>query len=441
MPDKDVSAADVQKTGLDPVKKPMIVQKNSLLFHVAMRVFNTPLAITAEKLDVILRVLGPRIGLEPPETEAVTDFSEPERYRQYTGDGIGVIPVYGTLIYAGSWIDSMSGVTTYQQLGSQFDQAMNDGAIDTILLRIRSNGGEVSGLFDLVDKIYAARGVKRVVAIADEEAYSAAYAIYSAAGERYLARTAGIGSIGVRAVHRDQSGFDEKLGVRYETLFEGARKNDFDPHGPMSDEAREILATRLKETYALFAGTVSRNLDLPEKNVRETEAGIFFGQDAVSRGLADGVKSYEEVIQFLTPIAKSMKGAKSMPPVNSDAQQATEEQGRQDVDKIREQARDEGRKAEQARQHGIREKVSLMGFCLSAEAQHKLTEKLIGENVSIEASAALIMQAAADQAKQSTIVSTTTPMGGGSQGDPWNNALLAECRKRAEQAKAQGGNI
>ena len=39
--------------------------------HIATRVFNTPLLITREKLDVILQVLGPRMGMEAkPEPAA-----------------------------------------------------------------------------------------------------------------------------------------------------------------------------------------------------------------------------------------------------------------------------------------------------------------------------------------------------------------------------------
>jgi len=42
-----------------------------MLPHIAARVLGTPLVIGQAKLEVILSVLGPRIGTEPPSTAPV----------------------------------------------------------------------------------------------------------------------------------------------------------------------------------------------------------------------------------------------------------------------------------------------------------------------------------------------------------------------------------
>ena len=63
----------------------------------------------------------------------------------------------------------------------------------------------VAGNFDLVDRIFAARGVKPIRAYAAESAYSAAYSIASAADDITVSRTGGVGSIGVVTVHADYS--------------------------------------------------------------------------------------------------------------------------------------------------------------------------------------------------------------------------------------------
>ena len=89
---------------------------------------------------------------------------------------------------------------------------MADERVNSVLLLIDSPGGEVAGLFDLVDEIYHARGTKPIIAVADEAAFSAAYAIASAADEVYLPATAQVGSIGVIAIHVDQSGLRQKPG-------------------------------------------------------------------------------------------------------------------------------------------------------------------------------------------------------------------------------------
>jgi ClpP class serine protease len=48
------------------------------------------------------------------------------------------------------------------------------------MLDIDSPGGEAGGVFDLADKIFSARKVKPIWAVANDEAFSAAYAIAAA---------------------------------------------------------------------------------------------------------------------------------------------------------------------------------------------------------------------------------------------------------------------
>ena len=90
-------------------------------------------------------------------------------------------------------------------------------------------------------------------------AYSAAYAIASAAERVYLPRTGGMGSIGVIAIHVDQSAYDEKKGLKYTAIYAGARKNDFSSHKPLTDKAMEVVQAEVDEVYDLFAETVARN--------------------------------------------------------------------------------------------------------------------------------------------------------------------------------------
>ncbi|NIH11594.1 MAG: hypothetical protein G5702_04515 [Serratia symbiotica] len=58
-----------------------------------------------------------------------------------------------------------------------------------------SPGGEVAGCFDLVDEIYHTRGSKPIHSILTKNAYSAAYAIASAADRIHVPRTGGVGSL------------------------------------------------------------------------------------------------------------------------------------------------------------------------------------------------------------------------------------------------------
>lgn len=285
-----------------------------LLARLATRIFNTPLMITADKLQVILGVLGPRMGLSAGDgLEAVADFSVSERRREYSGDGIGVIPVYDTLVQRNGGADAMSGLTTYTEISAQFHEALSDSRIDTILFDVDSPGGEVGGVFDLVDEIYRARGTKPIYAIANECAFSAAYAIASAADRIFLPRTGSVGSIGIIAMHIDQSAYDAKEGYRYTAITAGARKNDFSPHSALSDEGLATAQNMVDQAYDLFCDTVARNRGIALSAVRNTEAAIYYGQNAIKQCLADEIASYGEVIGALSKEDVKPRGGKGTP--------------------------------------------------------------------------------------------------------------------------------
>ncbi|MFT4314679.1 MAG: S49 family peptidase [Wolbachia pipientis] len=207
-----------------------------------------------------------------------------------------IIPIHGILTKKPGAFDEMLGMTSYEQIEVQVKQALEDSSIETILLDIDSPGGEVNGIFDLADFIYSARGKKRIIAIANDDAYSAAYAIASSAEKVFVSRTSGVGSIGVIASHIDQSRFDEKCGIKYTTVFAGSRKNDLNPHEPITSESLESLQKEVDRLYEMFVQLIARNRGLSIEKIKSTEAGLYFGKNAVDIGLADGVTTFFEFI-------------------------------------------------------------------------------------------------------------------------------------------------
>nr|AEH76039.1 minor capsid protein C [Wolbachia phage WO]AEH76040.1 minor capsid protein C [Wolbachia phage WO] len=191
--------------------------------------------------------------------------------------GIKVIPTHGILTKKSEIFDDILGMTSYEQIEEQLKRALVDEEVETIVLDIDSPGGEVNGLFDLSDFIYKARGEKEIIAIANDDAYSAAYAIASSAEKVYISRTSGIGSIGVIASHIDQSEFDEKQGIKYTTVFAGKRKNDLNPHEPITSESLESLQGEVNRLYEMFVQLIARNRNLSMERIKSTEAGLYFG--------------------------------------------------------------------------------------------------------------------------------------------------------------------
>jgi signal peptide peptidase SppA len=212
---------------------------------------------------------------------------------------VAVLNVSGGLVnrYEGGFCDP--GPLSYQELRSSYDRARTDSSIETIVVRIESPGGMGSALFDLTDHIYATRGEKRVVAVIDDYAYSAAYAVAASCGEIWITRTGGGGSVGVIAYHADQSAFDAKLGVRITAIFSGAHKNDMSPHAPLDDETRAWLQQRMDSMRTLFASSVAKYRGMEVEAVLATEAQVYQGQDCVNVGLADRIGTYYDLMQEL----------------------------------------------------------------------------------------------------------------------------------------------
>ena len=261
----------------------------TMLPHIASRVLDTPLVIGQAKLEAILAVIGPRIGIEAPAPAVMNGDGRRRGVHLVTPEGIAVIPVFGTLVKRAGAIEAASGLTSYGHLEDRIMDAATDPAVRAMLLDIDSPGGEAAGVFDLSDLVYEARSLKPVWAVADEEAFSGAYAIASAAERLIVPRTGGLGSIGVVALHVDRSARDAMEGFRTTTVYAGAAKNEFNPHETLTDGARQTLQIEVDRVYGLFVDTVARNRGLTADAVRATEARLFFGEDAVRAGLADEV--------------------------------------------------------------------------------------------------------------------------------------------------------
>jgi len=285
----------------------------NLLPHLAARLFGAPLLIHRPKLDVILSVLGSRVGL--PDLSVPTGFAPLDRNAAQSESsagqsGIAVIPIYGTLVRRTQGLEAQSGLTSYAGIAMALDTALADPNVAAIVLDIDSPGGESSGVFDLADRIRAATAIKPVWAVANDMAFSAAYALASAASRLIVSRTGGVGSIGVIAMHVDQSVRDVQDGVSYTAVFAGDRKNDLNPHAPISGEAQSFLQGEVNRIYDLFATTVAKHRGVGVNTIKSTQAALFFGADAVASGLADDVGTLDDAIKqinsMLTPPVPSL---------------------------------------------------------------------------------------------------------------------------------------
>ena len=283
--------------------------------YLASRLFGTPLLIHRPKLDVILSVVGQRIGMADVPALPPVDMAAFQRPPLATApEGIAVIPIHGSLVKRSLGLEAASGLTSYGEIAAMLDTALADPMVSGILLDIDSPGGEASGSFELARRVREVAAVKPVWAVANDAAYSAAYAIAASAQRLFVTETGGVGSIGVIALHVDQSVKDAKDGYRYTAITAGAHKNDYSPHEPLSDTAKSELQDEVDRLYALFTEHVAVMRGLDIASVRATEAGLYFGSNALTQGLAAGVQTLDATLVEFHGFLNAKNNALIRPP-------------------------------------------------------------------------------------------------------------------------------
>ena len=285
------------------------------LTRVASRFVNTPLMIHPPKLDVIVQALGPRLGIMPvagvkpvePFAAAYMEQADDSGYQVI--DGVAIIPIQGVLTKAESWVSALSGCSSYAQIGGYLQDAVNDAGVRAILLQVDSPGGETTGCLELSDYIYSLRGLKPIFAVADDFAFSAAYALTSAADKIFVTRMGAVGSVGVVVLHTEDSKFNGEQGFKYTYIFKGDKKVDGNPHEPLSERAEKDIQSEIDRQYDQFVATVARNRKASAEEIIATQAGVCWAENAVPL-LADAVGTLGDAMNALRqllgePVQKS----------------------------------------------------------------------------------------------------------------------------------------
>ncbi|MBK8909247.1 MAG: S49 family peptidase [Rhodospirillales bacterium] len=266
----------------------------------AARLAGRPLAIAPGRLEGLLAsvpaTLEPSSRLTTP-----APFAAPVGL-SVTDAGIAVIPITGPLVARGDWLTALFGALEYGEVAAAVETAARDPSVRGILLEVDSPGGEVGGLFDLVERIRDLKEIteKPVWAVASESALSAAYAISSAADRLYVTRTGEVGSVGVIAVHIDASGADAMAGLKWTLIHAGERKTDGNPHEPLTPRAHADIQADVDRLYDQFVGLAAANRGMAPESVHATEAAIYRGALAVDAGLADRVGTLDQALADLT---------------------------------------------------------------------------------------------------------------------------------------------
>lgn len=265
------------------------------------RVFSSTHMIEPNKLSTIATVIANK-ALSVDGDLLASEIKESRSSRSgkiQIVENVAIIPVLGTTLHRGGYINGQSGLTSYDGLRGQVLEAYQDKSVDAIIMDIDSGGGEAAGCFEFCKFLKEVSAEKPVYAYVNESAFSAAYAIASACTEIFMPETGNVGSIGVYRVHMDRSDRDKAEGVKLTPIVGGTNKLAEWQHAPLSDEAKARAQNDIDRMYSLFVKLVAHNRGMSVDAVRQTNAEIFNAEDALKLKLADGIASFDEIINLV----------------------------------------------------------------------------------------------------------------------------------------------
>jgi ClpP class serine protease len=114
------------------------------------RLASRPLAIAPRALETLLAAASVAVAPQSSGTTRGCGYA-------VTGAGIAVVPVLGPLVARADWLSALFGACVYGEVGEAVEAALADPSVRGVVMEIDSPGGEVAGMFDLVDRLTALR--------------------------------------------------------------------------------------------------------------------------------------------------------------------------------------------------------------------------------------------------------------------------------------------
>ncbi|ART61818.1 signal peptide peptidase SppA [Kushneria marisflavi] len=216
-----------------------------------------------------------------------------------TSRKVGVVKIEGV-------IDSQSPASAERVI-----RGLNDawqGPETAVVLDINSPGGSPVQSQRIYDEIRRLRstGDKPIIAVIEDIGASGAYYIASAADKIYAAPASLVGSIGVIYSGFGFEGAMEKLGIERRVFTAGENKDMLDPFQPVSDAQRRFWQHVLDQTHDQFINAVKAGRgDRLSDDPALFSGLVWTGEEAVDKGLTDGLKSVDDVARDMTGSAET----------------------------------------------------------------------------------------------------------------------------------------
>lgn len=215
---------------------------------------------------------------------------------------VGLIHILGPVDQRVTGEMEKCGGTPLEYVSAAFDTLMGDPSISAIVLDVDSPGGNSYGVMELADRIFSARGTKPSYAVANSMAASAGYWIASAASHFSVTPGGDVGSVGVYAVHVDESAALAMEGYSVTAIAAGDYKTEFASWAPLTADAKAELQASVNATYGKFLAGVARNRGASVADVKKNygQGRVMNAEQALAAGMVDRIATLDEVLAKLT---------------------------------------------------------------------------------------------------------------------------------------------
>jgi len=187
--------------------------------------------------------------------------------------------------------------TAADRIVEQIDRADADRAVEALVVKLNTPGGEIVPSEDI--KLAAERFDGPTIAYATDVCASGGYEIASGCDELWAREGTVVGSIGVLGSRVNAAELAERVGLAYERFTAGEFKDAGSPLKELEAHEREYLQGIVDDYYDQFVENVAERRELDAETLRETEARVFLGREALERGLVDELGTREDVIDAL----------------------------------------------------------------------------------------------------------------------------------------------
>jgi len=224
------------------------------------------------------------------------------------GGSIAVLPMMGGIRHRGGFMG-----TSIESFRERFRAAVSNPEVKAVVFNVDSPGGTVSGVPELAEEIFQARSQKPIIAVADTMAASAAYWLAAAASEVVVTPSGSVGSIGVFAMHVDQSKRLDDFGLKVTLISAGKYKVEGNSFQHITEEAFAQIQKEVNDVYEMFISDVARFRGTDVETVLNNfgQGRMVRAKDAIKVNMADSIDTIDNVINNLVTVQQNRTRARA----------------------------------------------------------------------------------------------------------------------------------